>query len=241
MQPAVVVKAVPGPQAAQPMVVQPYSEAPPQHPGWWIERAIKRAGKSVEDVADHMGVSVQAVYKWQRTGQIGKDRLAKLSKFLGTNAHYLLTGEDWDYFDAEPPGPDGRIHVPVVGDVKGGDDGFLEELGYPVGFGEGTVVAPVKDLRAYAVRVRGDSMRPRIKSGEFIVVEPQISPVSGDDVVVCLVDGRKLVKEYLYQRDGELSLGSINGDYQPMTVPLEQVQTIHVVTAILPRGSFKPK
>lgn len=97
---------------------------------------------------------------------------------------------------------------------------------------------PAKDQNTYALRVRGESMRPRIKSGEFIVVEPNTEPNPGDDVVVICHDGRKMVKELLYTRDGEVTLGSINNGFKPISLQLQDVQAIHYVAAIVPRGAF---
>lgn len=129
-------------------------------------------------------------------------------------------------------------NVPIVGTVEGGPEGYLEEAGYPVGHGDGHVEYPAKGKHAYALRVRGDSMRPRIKSGEFIIVEPDSPTHPGDDVVVLCKDGRKMVKELLYQRDGEITLGSINNGFKPITLPLEEVDSVQYVAAIVPRGAF---
>lgn len=128
--------------------------------------------------------------------------------------------------------------VPIVGTVEGGTDGHLEELGHPVGYGDGLIEYPAKDRNTYALRVRGESMRPRIKSGEFIVVEPNTQPHPGDDVVVICRDGRKMVKELLYTRDGEVTLGSINNGFKPISLQLQDIQAIHYVAAIVPRGAF---
>lgn len=127
--------------------------------------------------------------------------------------------------------------VPVVGTVQGGDNGFFTEE-YAMGDSDGEITYPAKDVNTYALRVRGDSMRPRIKSGEFIVVEPNHQVEPGDDVVVCLLDGRKMVKELLYIRDGDLTLGSINNGHGNITVAMANVDKMHYVAAIIPRGAF---
>lgn len=128
--------------------------------------------------------------------------------------------------------------VPVVGEVKGGDDGYLDELQYPVGHGDGYVDYPATDPQAYALRVRGDSMYPRYKAGEFIVVEPSLEAQPGDDVVVSLKDGRKLLKELNWIRDGEVQLLSSNNHFGPMTLPLEDVMYIQLVSGRARRSSF---
>ena len=125
-------------------------------------------------------------------------------------------------------------NVPVVGTVEGGTDGYLEHTDVE----DGSIDYPAKYPDAYALRVRGDSMRPRIKSGEFIVAEPHVKAVPGDDVVVVCKDGRKMVKELLYMRDDEVTLGSINNGFKPVSLLKDQIESIHYVAAIIPRGAF---
>lgn len=127
--------------------------------------------------------------------------------------------------------------VPIVGTVQGGLDGYLDELEYPVGHGDGGIEFPTTDRNAYALRVRGESMRPRIKSGEYIVVTPNTEAQPGDDVVVICADGRKMVKELLYFREQEITLGSINSSFQPLSLQKEEIKAIHFVAGIIPRGS----
>ncbi|TCG09395.1 hypothetical protein BZM27_05840 [Paraburkholderia steynii] len=108
---------------------------------------------------------------------------------------------------------------------------------YPPGHGHGWLNIHSPDPTAYGLKVRGDSMRPRIKSGEHIVVEPGVEALPGDDVVVKFVDGSAVVKELLWIRDEEVSLGSINNGIPPITRSLADIVSIHRVGAIVPRGS----
>lgn len=131
----------------------------------------------------------------------------------------------------------GRM-VAVVAEVQGGPEGFISIDDYPAGRG----YAKLRDVRAtdpqaYGLKVRGDSMRPRIRSGEYIVVEPNVEVNPGDDVVVRFTDKKAVVKELLWIRDGDVCLGSVNNDTKPMTCPLSSIESIHRVAAIMPRGS----
>lgn len=123
--------------------------------------------------------------------------------------------------------------VPVVGTAQLGDDGYWEETGHPTGHGEGFVRYPSKDKNAYALRVKGDSMRPRIKPGEFVVVEPSHAIVPGDEVLVKTKDGRCMVKVLGFHRNGALELLSINEDHRPITLDREKVELLHYVAAIM--------
>ena len=148
-----------------------------------------------------------------------------------------LVADDYENLDG---GPLLRAErgVPVVGEVKGGPDGFLEELQYPDSHGDGFVAYPTSDPEAFALRVRGDSMHPRYRAGEFIVVEPKVDPQPGDDVVVALRDGRKLLKELNWDRDGEIQLLSVNNHFAPLTIAKSEVLSIRLVAGRVRRSAF---
>lgn len=131
--------------------------------------------------------------------------------------------------------------LPLVGEVKGGDDGYLEEFQYPVGHGEGLIEYPTSDPNAYALRVRGDSMHPRYRAGEFVVVEPNIEWQEGDDVVVAFTNGRKMLKQINWRRDGEVQLLSINNGYAPLTLPLRDIESIQLVAGRARRSALRTK
>lgn len=131
--------------------------------------------------------------------------------------------------------------VPVVGTAQLGDDGYWHELEYPAGHGEGFVKYPTRDPNTYALRVKGDSMRPRIKPGEFVVIEPN-HPVSlGEEVMVQTKDGRSMVKLLVSRRGGLVELHSVNEDHRPLTIEEGQVSKIHYVGGILKASMYYEK
>lgn len=88
--------------------------------------------------------------------------------------------------------------------------------------------AEIKDLTAYGLKVRGDSMRPTYKPGQCVVASP-IKPVfPGDEVVVKIIDDQVLIKEISY-RDGKVILKSHNPDYEDIVLPKEKIQFAHKI------------
>jgi len=114
-----------------------------------------------------------------------------------------------------------------------GMEGYWVDLEYPVGDGDGYFEHPTRDPDAYVLRVKGDSMHPAIRSGWYVLVEPNAEPQQGEYVLVKLNDGRSTVKELLWHRNGEYSLLAISNDAR-MTVPEEQVEGIYSIAAVLP-------
>ena len=63
----------------------------------------------------------------------------------------------------------------------------------------------------YVIRVKRDSMAPRIQDGDWILVDCIIEPRPGN-IVVATVNGGVLVKKYLL-REGRVVLKSMNPQY----------------------------
>lgn len=126
---------------------------------------------SIADVAKAVGISRSAVYQWI-SGDIQSlksSNLLAVAQLLGVREQWLESGRGPKL---RKGGELGDMGVPVVGTAQLGDDGYWVELDYPTGQGEGFVPYPTRDPNTYALRVKGDSMRPRIKPGEFVVIEP---------------------------------------------------------------------
>ncbi|ALK18433.1 hypothetical protein APZ15_11790 [Burkholderia cepacia ATCC 25416] len=207
--------------------------------GWKAARRLE-AELSLQELYFDIGFSpkdaspkhIYAATEDQRIGQSG-DLISNLPPGSRPSIDKMLESNVGEELRLRP----GR-GVVVVGEVQGGPDGYINIDDYPVG--HGCAMLPevrLRDSEAYGLKVRGDSMRPRIKSGEYIVVEPNAEALPGDDVVVKFTDGSAVVKELLWIRDGEVCLGSINNGIPPITRSMGTVRSIHRVAAIMPRGS----
>lgn len=122
--------------------------------------------------------------------------------------------------------------VPIIGGAQLGNGGHWTNMQYPVGFGDGYINWPTRDPDAYAVRCTGDSMKPRIKDGEYVVIEPNHQFLPGDEVLVVTKDERAMVKTFLYERDGEVMVMSINEEHLPIRFSLSEIEIIHYVAGI---------
>lgn len=207
----------------------------------WYERmrtAREKLELSKTAFAKLVGVSQPTVTDWESgVMQPNGKNLLNASRVLGMTPDELLTGKTGGAkSNAELSGQAVSISVPVVGTLQGGTDGYLA---YDQTDLDGIVTHYSDDPGAYAMRIRGDSMAPRIRHGEFVVVEPCREAMPGDDVAVELRNGRRVVKTFLYERDGEITLGSINNGHGNITVNRADVVTMLPVVAILPRMAFR--
>lgn len=68
----------------------------------------------------------------------------------------------------------------------------------------------IADHGEYGIRIIGDGLSPRVRSAECVVVVPERTPRHGDMCLIELIDGRKTIKEFLYDRAGEITTCDIN-------------------------------
>ena len=78
------------------------------------------------------------------------------------------------------------------------------------------VVRHLAKENRFVIRVRGDSMSPRIEDGDLILVDYAIEPRPGNTVVAA-INGGVVVKKYLY-REGRVVLKSLNPQYEDIAV-----------------------
>lgn len=131
--------------------------------------------------------------------------------------------------------------IPVVGKARLGDNGHFVELEYPAGHGDGWVEATSRDPHAYAVRCVGDSMKPRIKHGEYVIVEPSVRAQPGDEVLVKSADDRVMVKTFMYVRAGRYYFHSVNSDdHPPIVLDESEIVSLHPVVNVVRRGQWSP-
>lgn len=128
--------------------------------------------------------------------------------------------------------------VPVVGQAKLGVDGYFEAIDFPVGHGDGYLMIHSDDPNAYGLKVIGDSMHPRIKNGEYVLIEPNKVFCSGDEVMVKTAKGQAMIKEFIYQRDGMFRFDSVNQSHPPIHLPEDAIDKIHLVGGILKSSRF---
>ena len=87
-----------------------------------------------------------------------------------------------------------------------------------------------------AIKVKGDSMYPKIEDGDIIVVRKQESVDSGD-IAVLMLDGEEgLVKKVVYG-DTWIELHSFNPEYKTRRFENEEVLRLRVVGLVI--GSYK--
>jgi phage repressor protein C with HTH and peptisase S24 domain len=176
------------------------------------------------------GLSKGRVTQYTDEGEpFGEKAAASLEKRLGVSHGTVFPSLAKA---AEPKSTTRSEGVPVVGTAQLGDNGNFYALDFPVGHGDGFLEWPSKDPNAYGLRCKGESMKPRIRHGEYVVIEPNHPVNPGDEVLVRSIDGRVMVKQLAFIRDGLIHLDSVNETFPRISLAAEEVAVMHYVAAI---------
>ncbi|HCR3336867.1 TPA: helix-turn-helix transcriptional regulator [Morganella morganii] len=167
----------------------------------------------------------------------GEKAARRLERDYGMPPGFLDSNEELQPDEIEFVGfvPNGMVKV--VGEAFLGIDGAVDMIEAL----EGWVQIYSDDKDAYALKVKGDSMWPRIQSGEYVVVEPNTVVRSGDEVFVRTVEGKNMVKILNKTRDGSYQFTSVNNTHPPITVDPCEVEKMHYVAAIVKPTKFIDK
>jgi transcriptional regulator with XRE-family HTH domain len=186
----------------------------------------RRRGLSLAALASRIGVSAQAVHKWENGGQVDSHRQVALARALEVSLDWILTGKGsiYDQQSSEievPPMPKANSVgqsdlVPVMS-----NEYMLQWL-----IGNGTrikglewIICPASHgPRTYALRVSDASMECRsgpvsYSEGDFIFVDPDRKYQLNSRVVLfdhtAKNDFMAVVREF-YGKDGRLYIRALN-------------------------------
>ncbi len=204
-----------------------------------IAIAREERGWNQSELARALKVTPQSVQAWESGKNTPRPKkMAEIAGVLGRSVGYLMGDIGASELSNVEPGPpitSPYRAIKIVGTAQMGTEGYW----YALDDGEGYVDIPSRDPGAYALRLKGDSMAPAIRSGWIAVCEPNSRLIPGEYVMIRLVDGESMLKELLFANDIEVSVMSINDAYGRRTIPFEQIEAMHYVGAIVPPGKVR--
>lgn len=152
--------------------------------------------------------------------------LESLADFFNVDLNYLLGKSDktTKLIIEDEQKPQG-LKIPVLGTVAAGIPISAVEdiLDY-----EEVPQSWENQGEFFALKIKGDSMEPRMESGDVVIVKQQSDANSGDTVIV-LVNGDDATCKKLQKTDNGIMLVSTNPKYPPMFYSNEEISTKPVV------------
>ena len=193
-----------------------------------LKQLRKEMGLSQKSLSEYLGVTQQAVGKWE-TGRSSPDpaTLARLAELLETSADYLLGISEQPAEPAAPSLPYGESPIPVIGTVRAGYGSLAFEEDYGVEY------ACVKDPESYFyLVVKGDSMEPRIQDGDLALVHRQPTLENGDLGVMVFGEGEGTLKKYI-QRGNAVILQPFNPAYEEKVIRGEELNQLFIAGKVV--------
>jgi phage repressor protein C with HTH and peptisase S24 domain len=178
----------------------------------WIQARLKALGKSQRGLAKHLGLDPARITDMLKAARkISFEEALELAEFLELDLETLAPRLGRAL--AVP----GQRRAAVVGYVGAGDAIYPLDDHAP-GAGIEEIDAPPGEVAGFCVRVRGNSMAPRFRDGEYLGYSREegldLANCYGRECLVHTEDGRKLVKIVERgSREGRLTLISVNAAY----------------------------
>ena len=185
----------------------------------FIKNRRKELGITLEDIGNYVGVSKGTVQRWETGGisNMRRDRIKKLSEILKISPDMLLG--DAEEKQTEENSTAATVKIPVIGTVAAGVPITAQE---DITGWEEVPAEWVKNSTMFALKLKGDSMEPRMAEGDIVIVKQQ-SDVESGEIAIVMVDGEATCKKVVKHSDGVV-LVSNNPKYSPMFFTLKDIE-----------------
>lgn len=211
-----------------------------------IRAAMQARNKTQADVAMALGVTRQAVQKWQSGTPPTLTNLKRLAQYLGTTVATLTGEEEPQYRPLDSfsvTHGEGWTIVPVI-DAYGGCStiGAFAQTGEMIGAVEFSdsflsaspgVVGSITKERFCLVSPIGDSMEPTIGRYDHCLIDMRQCEIRGDGIYWLQIEGTYFLKRVAVNYDRSITLLSDNPRYPPQPVPRDILDSARVIGRVI--------
>lgn len=155
------------------------------------------------------------------TNDIVQSKVCDFAKALNTTPAYLM---GWEEPEQPTPKSNGypTVRIPVLGDVAAGVPILAQQdiIGY-----EDIPADMAKTGEYFGLKIKGDSMEPKIHDNDIVIVK-SMSDAENNDIVIAMINNEATCKR-LHKYSNSVVLTAINSDYKPIEVtPDEDIQIL---------------
>jgi len=197
-----------------------------------IARLRRERKISQKELGSLIGVAQNTVCNWEKGNrEPDNESLRRMSEYFGVSVDYILGLSD-ESKELPPKTPKTRkkgVRIPVYGDTAAGvpilaiedfdsdDPDDWEEITEDMARGGDYI----------ALRIKGDSMEPRMKTGDVVIVRLQPTIETGD-VAIVRVNGDSATCKKIKKTPQGLWLISFNPEYEPMFYSPKDIEELPV-------------
>ena len=182
-----------------------------------LKEIRKENKKSQEELAKLLGVTQATLSGWENEKyEIDNKSLITCAELFNVSVDYLLGLSD----EQGETASNGK-KIPVLGNVAAGLPISAVEniLDY-----EEISEDMARTGEFFGLRIKGNSMEPRIKEGDVVIVKQQDDVESGQ-VAIVLINGDDATCKKFVKHDNGISLVSYNPSHPPMFFTPEEIET----------------
>lgn len=219
-----------------------------------LKWARERQGLSQADLAKRSAVSQSTIGNLEAGTRLSARRLPQIADVLGVSPLWLAEGSGaveisslpspaskpiyvrpiitYDSVDELPPETTVLItRIDVAFSTGDGRENWYIEEKEPLPFQTDYIKRlDVKPANLVAVKIKGNSMEPRLFDQDTILVDRRNTRIPANGGVFALVyAGEMLVKRLFPSPDGGVRVISDNKDYEPFSVAPEHLESVEVV------------
>lgn len=172
-----------------------------------IKSRREALGLTQQELANLMGYKSKSTINKIEMGKndVSQSGVTKFANVLNTSVAYLM---GWANLNTNKS----AVSINVLGRVAAGTPlNAIEEIIDTEEITEDLA----KTGSFFALKIKGDSMEPRIYDGDVVIVRQQNDAENGD-IVIAMVNGDDAVCKRLKKYAGGIALISLNSKYEPM-------------------------
>lgn len=200
-----------------------------------IHAQLEKNNDNPSNMCKSIGLSQSTFAMWKKNDRKpASDWIAPIADYLNVSAEYILTGK-------EPAAPiaayevnkdtlekyileQETVTIKVLGRVAAGIPiDAVEDI-----IGEETISKKMSESGNYfGLRINGDSMEPRMFSGDIVIVRQQ-NDVENGDIAIVLVNGGEATCKKIEKHSNGIMLVPLNKQYQAKFYSNDDIENLPV-------------
>lgn len=180
-----------------------------------LQKLLDERGITATDVARETGISRSSMTDWKKGRSTPKyEKRKKIADMFGVTVDYLDGVSPFPYGEEksfEVCSESNTVTIPILGRVPAGIP--IEAVTDRIG--EIEIASPRGDDKYWALKVKGDSMYPKILDGDIVIFREQQSCENGD-ICVVRVNGTDATLKKVVKNGDSIILQPLNPDFEPL-------------------------
>lgn len=188
-----------------------------------LEEALQKRDMKPAELSRRTGIPEGTISQYRKGAYVPKQtKLDKISKALNASIDWLM-GYDVPMPLTQEATKKGTW-IPVLGLVRAGVP--MDAVEYILDYEE-ISEDMARQGEFFALQIKGDSMEPRIKEGDVVIVRKQ-PDVENGEIAIVLVNGDEATIKKVQKFDGGINLIPSNPNYNVLTFSQAQIENLPV-------------